>query len=273
MCCNLVVFDTNLDTFRFAHLSVREFLEKQPDYVSSAINARAAETCLLSLINAAETPVAKSYLDQKAYSRIEISLLQNRLGKYIEIYWAAHCQLAGNRRVGSVLEDLLSFFLEGSNPALALNYWIGQIRKHSEGYGRLWRMQKKLSKAINSPNRPLSIACTFNFFEIVQKFTTEEITDADSKADENCTATYIAVTCGNLEVAELLVKKKAAIFTTAVIEAAAGNKYNGEEVMRLLLQERGQEISITEAVVKAAAGDSRDDGQRVTHKWLYYLCL
>ncbi|KAI8417164.1 hypothetical protein FOFC_03477 [Fusarium oxysporum] len=41
-CCNLVVLDTQLDTFRFAHLSVREFLEKQEGYpevtVSSAIS-------------------------------------------------------------------------------------------------------------------------------------------------------------------------------------------------------------------------------------------
>ena len=40
-----------------------------------------------------------------------------------------------------------------------------------------------------------------------------------------------------------------------MVEAAARNEYNGKELMKLLLQERGQEISITEAVVKAAASN------------------
>ena len=61
---------------------------------------------------------------------------------------------------------------------------------------------------------------------------------------------------------ELLVDKKAASFTTAVVEAAAGNEYNGKEMMRLLLQERDQKISITEAVVEAAAGN-RDNGKEM----------
>jgi hypothetical protein len=32
ICCNLVVYDNELDTFRFAHLSVREFLEEREEY-------------------------------------------------------------------------------------------------------------------------------------------------------------------------------------------------------------------------------------------------
>src|SRR5439155_22492695 len=34
VCCNLIVLDTKLDVFRFAHLSVREFLENISDYAS-----------------------------------------------------------------------------------------------------------------------------------------------------------------------------------------------------------------------------------------------
>ncbi|KAK7592437.1 hypothetical protein V3481_007055 [Fusarium oxysporum f. sp. vasinfectum] len=41
--------------------------------------------------------------------------------------------------------------------------------------------------------------------------------------------------------------------TAEVVEAAAGNTYKGKEMMTLLLDRRGDEVSITEEVVKAAA--------------------
>jgi hypothetical protein len=46
VCCNLVVLDSELDIFRFAHLSVREYLEKIPDLTLSLAHAAAAERCL-----------------------------------------------------------------------------------------------------------------------------------------------------------------------------------------------------------------------------------
>ena len=62
LCSNMVVFDSTLDTFRFAHLSVREFLEKRPEYTRMAQNALAAETCLLNVLSAAENPTSRRLL-------------------------------------------------------------------------------------------------------------------------------------------------------------------------------------------------------------------
>ena len=49
LCHNFVVLDTHLDTFRFSHLSVREFLESQAPYSVPYTNALVAETCLFDL--------------------------------------------------------------------------------------------------------------------------------------------------------------------------------------------------------------------------------
>lgn len=46
----MVVFDSTLDTFRFAHLSVSEFLEKLPEYTKEETNALAAKRCLLDVL-------------------------------------------------------------------------------------------------------------------------------------------------------------------------------------------------------------------------------
>jgi hypothetical protein len=51
---NFVTCDVGLGTFRFAHLSVREYLEKQPEYASSSCHALIAECCLLVSVSSYE---------------------------------------------------------------------------------------------------------------------------------------------------------------------------------------------------------------------------
>ena len=46
MCCNLLVLDEESGTFRFAHLSVREYLEDCEDFTSTKVNASVVERCL-----------------------------------------------------------------------------------------------------------------------------------------------------------------------------------------------------------------------------------
>jgi hypothetical protein len=41
--------------------------------------------------------------------------------------------------------------------------------------------------------------------------------------------------------------------TEAIVKAAAGNSEGGTEIMTLLLKQRGQDIQVTENIVKAVA--------------------
>ena len=52
LCCNLVVLDNSLNVFRFAHASVREFLESQPRFSYQKINFDAAKECVRVIIKA-----------------------------------------------------------------------------------------------------------------------------------------------------------------------------------------------------------------------------
>ena len=45
LCCNLAVLDTELDIFRFAHLSVREYLETRAEYGLLAMQPLILERC------------------------------------------------------------------------------------------------------------------------------------------------------------------------------------------------------------------------------------
>lgn len=46
MCCSLIIHDEQLDTFRFAHLTVREYLETRPEYSKVDIHNMALNVCL-----------------------------------------------------------------------------------------------------------------------------------------------------------------------------------------------------------------------------------
>ena len=46
LCCNLVVLDMELDCFRFAHVSIRDFLESRSGFHNSAVHTVIMGKCL-----------------------------------------------------------------------------------------------------------------------------------------------------------------------------------------------------------------------------------
>ncbi|KAH8750634.1 hypothetical protein BGZ57DRAFT_718406, partial [Hyaloscypha finlandica] len=46
LCCNLVVFDKILSEFRFAHLSVKEYLESRAEFAEEVVNTSAVSRCI-----------------------------------------------------------------------------------------------------------------------------------------------------------------------------------------------------------------------------------
>jgi hypothetical protein len=131
VCCNLVVFDSTLDTFRFAHLSVREFLEKQADYSTTTVNALAAKLCLLQLISADLKPAVESFLIKQGISIQRDSRWSHELGKYTTAYWPVHCYLAANERINGRLAEFLMLFLSNeSNPTSPFLFGPGRFREN-----------------------------------------------------------------------------------------------------------------------------------------------
>lgn len=120
MCSNMIVFDPTLDTFRFAHLSVREFLEQRPEYTKEATNTLAAERCLLDILNAVDNSTIRRFLSKHGQDSLN-SAHSHDFRHYSTVYWAPHCQSAANRRTVGVLNDLLCHFLSNeSDPGPAV---------------------------------------------------------------------------------------------------------------------------------------------------------
>ncbi|KAH8589487.1 hypothetical protein B0O99DRAFT_333678 [Bisporella sp. PMI_857] len=112
ICFNIVVFDSTLNIFRFAHLSVREFLEKRPEYSSKVTSTLAAEKCLLKI---------KRFTSNSGQASFGSALLYD-FSKYSNFYWAMHCQLAADERTCGILKDFfVSFLSKESNPRSAVS--------------------------------------------------------------------------------------------------------------------------------------------------------
>jgi hypothetical protein len=67
------------------------------------------------------------------------------------------------------------------------------------------------------------------------------------------TALYVAVKHGSCKVISILINNKLMVIAEEVVKAAAGNWDSGEEVMTLLLEQRGGDMVITEEIVMTIA--------------------
>ena len=115
ICGNLVMFDQELKVFRFAHLSVREYLETQSEFTLGAAHALGAEMSLLVCLHRYTEFAAKH---------------ARKFRRYAILYWLYHCQEAKKSSLGGSLHQLLEDFLlirEGTS--LAYDAWVRSVHR------------------------------------------------------------------------------------------------------------------------------------------------
>lgn len=160
VCSNLVLYDEDTDSFRFAHLSVVEYLEKLEEYSPTASNAFCAEQCLSWIINRGETqftgsdfniPIARAQysatrkgkkrpLDYRPYSLSEalfVSVIQS-FASHADLEWGEYARRAGKKRTKSPLRNLLETFLlnaEGSPRINNFELWMDRLPTGSRTSG------------------------------------------------------------------------------------------------------------------------------------------
>jgi predicted Fe-Mo cluster-binding NifX family protein len=259
ICNNFVIFDSELDTFRFAHLSVREFLEKRPEHDTSTSNRLIAEICLWSVLSTDSDSATDDLLRQGGLQAKPVLTQYSLLSAYADVYWATHCKLAGENRGSGALKLLLQHFL---NTTLSHTRWSHRIETHLHSYVNR-KIMSQLYDATSSNGAPASglfVCCVFDFDEQIEAIlegkppgilymNSHGQSHLQVAASNGCCATLerlIARYCSNAQI------------PVEVVKAAAGNDNNGKEVMALLLDQRGADIVITEEVVKAAAGNDNN---------------
>ncbi|KAH8649711.1 hypothetical protein BGZ60DRAFT_569767 [Tricladium varicosporioides] len=261
LCNNFVVFDAQLDTFRFAHLSVREFLEKRQKYTSTATNTLAAEVCLWNLISMSQNTTSKKFQARLGWRLIVEPSKVDEFSEYSDIHWAAHCQLAAGERATGKLKNILQFFVSDNGSASNIALW--KVRLPSlltkTNFGLELRYQLEDTEVTSGSISAAAwfVSCAFDLPDIMEYLGDGQIPQEPSTNKQGRSLLDVSVrhgSCGSLKT--LLSQHRDYIqITEEVVKEATGNWYSGKEVIALLLDQRGDEVKITEDVVKAAAGN------------------
>jgi hypothetical protein len=96
-CCNMVFLDEEFNTFRFAHLSVREYLESKENFGQQDIHLLALNRCLGALLYNSKTMGATRVPNSSEAKFIDVK--NQTLQRYAMRSWPLHCQLVPGDQV------------------------------------------------------------------------------------------------------------------------------------------------------------------------------
>jgi hypothetical protein len=192
LCCNFVVHDQELDVFRFAHLSVREYLEEKKDVYSTTLNhATAAKACLATLL---------SHSDSET----------NRLHEYACWYWALHCAESGIYLQEGELQKLFNKFMLQEQDiyfarwSQAADLLLSKIPRYE------WKLlEPRVSSTVSSPPCSIFAACSWGFTETLHLVLETSPLDYTRRNKNGETLLYVSCCYGNLEIMQRLLDRGA----------------------------------------------------------------
>ncbi|RDW58400.1 hypothetical protein BP5796_12330 [Coleophoma crateriformis] len=258
MCSNMVIFDATLDAFQLAHPSVREFLEKRPEYAPEIINALVAETCILDLLNTADHAATKRLLSD--FYRVPSNLSRSdEFCEYSALYWAPHCQLAESQRTVGVLQHLLSHLLFGdSNSNSAIMIWSRRITVILEARTidfLDWTLRRKLQDTDAQERTPLFVVSCFDFHEFAHRLVDLETSGYNRHSKSILQA---AGGHGSCKLIPFLLQNKT-YPRGKLVGAVARDTEDGKQLWILLLGTLGAELAIEKDTVEIPEGKLGED--------------
>ncbi|MCJ1382729.1 hypothetical protein MMC17_005842, partial [Xylographa soralifera] len=231
MCCNLVVLDVELDIFRFAHLSVREYIEDLDEYTNIEIHKLAAERCI-------DTYICKTFKPSTTEQN-------NVLIPYATLYWPVHCQYIKCHLTDKLKGKIRQFALQdGGVSPLFLN-WISATRKLHKQLNWEDPLRRKLQTVFSSPYTPLFLACCFGLFSSVDDLTTLKNVNWNQRNEDGKTGLQVAAEEGHIEVVKKLLTAE------ADVNAAAAATDNGRTALQAAAE--GGHIEVVEKLLAAKA--------------------
>ncbi|KAI1843118.1 hypothetical protein JX266_010645 [Neoarthrinium moseri] len=252
LCHNLITFDSTQDSFRFAHLSVREFLENDYNFNQMATNSIVADCCRWALMSCTK-PVISDNSDTTTFAVARLEDIQ----RYANTYWAEHYQAAGEHRKQGSLYERMQDFLSDTATDSAFVLWH-QFKTSSDV--DICTQRKIRNCQAHGPSK-LVVASTYNLIEIVEA---EKQHGISLKENEGRNCLTSAVEYGDIKLwSSLLDREEISVSEDALI-VAAGDLEDRRDFMNLIFEKRGEQVQITEKVVQKAAKNFRYGGDIIT---------
>lgn len=228
MCCNLLVLDEELKMFRFAHLSVREYLELSRNFNQVEANALVVQRCVDVYI-----------FEQQDQS--EMAMTQNNvLRYYARLYWPVHCQKLGSNPEEKVKNRIRRFLIRNGDFAPSFNNWMADVREAHRLSAWESSTRQLVTQYLSSPPSLLYLTCCLGLGWFMQDLDQLEHVSWNQRNLRKNTGLGLAARRSNEEVVRLLlqhdkvdVNRRNRDGRTALSLAA---KEGHESVVRLLLE-------------------------------------
>ncbi|VUC22857.1 unnamed protein product [Clonostachys rosea] len=236
LCCNLVIYDTSADAFRFAHLSVREFLEQQETYNSVSANALVARICISNFVS---TTLGDP--------------TQARFSEYACLFWAEHASAAVSPSQSS-FNEILKHFLCGLN----FNSWHIAVKDFLDDMDIWQRAPGKLIATISHWPQVLLVVCAYGISGILSREQWIELAKQQPKNTIGETHLEIAAKWGSCNILQWHIDNEIPFeITEDILERVVGNSEHGKEMLALLFDHREDMIEITEDIVRQAVENEK----------------
>ena len=256
LCHNLVLYDEDLDIFRFSHLSVREFFENRPEFFGTVCETFAADSCLLHMIASSSFAGAESTLGDKSITYLRQRIASStgstsaKFAAYANDFWMVHCQrVPGTDRIDdtSIGRKLQYFVMEESVQYSAFNAWIQwycSIIQRDDGPEL--QLQTLLIDCSDLKSRWFFVAVAYGFTEIVDAFLQTEGLSKEEKGK----ALLLAVKAAQYDAFDRLWNDKVDWEITEIMLYHALLSWDRERLAGLL--DKSTSLSISRRMLKAA---------------------
>lgn len=197
ICSFMIVVDDH-NVVRFAHLSVREYLEQLPIFSPEQCHSLALESCL--------TACSFQY---DSHSEISTQCIES-LKLYAMTYWPIHCaksQLLSDAGLRTATER---FIFDHSQPSLIYRDWVSDARNLSQ-YSGVFNfddgLRQKLGAVSSASSTPLFLACCFDMTWVLEYMLSYGYTDWSAENERSESGLYLAAKWKNYEVLSWLLKE------------------------------------------------------------------
>ena len=191
LCCNFIELDLESNVFRFAHLSVREYLESKTAYHRERVNLFAYMACVKLYSPEGLEFASKIIPSDVTDASLETKLREHR--KYANVYWPMHFKLLSSETRTELSTDIIRMCISEREESL----WMKDAR--------VYRTDREMIFHTSSPSLFL-LCCSFGLPELLATLCASRTDKWDEKGPQKESGLRIAVREGHLEVVRLLVE-------------------------------------------------------------------
>ena len=200
LCSNLVVIDMELNIFRLAHLSVREYLESQSNFCATVSEPTMALQCL---------HICTDYIQQFEHSSLAISD-QITYVQYASLYWPVHCSLVNGPLPTSLLESIQTFSGINEIDWPQFKKWMAITSKFPTRFVTT-DMRRRVKMSFSPSCHPIFLAIAFEFVDLVAIIVRNHQLNRELLNQFGLSPLALACNIGNLRIARILLESGAEV--------------------------------------------------------------